>query len=182
MRGLLYCGMTRDADLHPLDLSGPELPTEDLPVTDLSDLRPDAPVLAPLFREFGGRPRFNGPAVTLRVPGHNPLVREVLSEPGEGRVLVVDGGANQSCALLGGQLGELAARSGWAGVIVNGCVRDTSELAQLNLGVRALATHPRRSGKERLGERDVPVTFAGVTIHPGDAVHADEDGILILPA
>ena len=176
--------MTRTtSDTTPeLELSTETLPTEDLPVTDLSDLRPDAPILAPIFREFGGRPRFNGPAVTLRVPGHNPLVREVLGQPGEGRVLVVDGGGNLDCALLGGELGELAVAGGWAGVIVNGCVRDTSELAQLNLGVRALAAHPRRSGKERLGERDVPVTFAGVTIHPGDAVHADEDGILILPA
>ncbi|GGK97773.1 ribonuclease E activity regulator RraA [Deinococcus radiotolerans] len=173
--------MTRHADETTPELSTPDLPTEDLPVTDLSDLRPDAPILSPLWREFGGRPRFNGPAVTLRVPGHNPLVREALAEPGAGRVLVVDGGGNLTCALLGGELGELAAANGWSGVIVNGCVRDISELAQLNLGVRALAAHPRRSGRERLGDRDVPVTFGGVTIHPGAAVHADEDGILILP-
>ncbi|GAA0504397.1 ribonuclease E activity regulator RraA [Deinococcus depolymerans] len=161
---------------------GPQhLPLADLPTTDLSDLYPDAPVVAPLFREFGGRPRFTGRAVTLRVHENNPLVRETLSTPGEGRVLVVDGGGSLNCALLGGQLGELGERGGWAGVIVNGCVRDTAELQGLNLGIRALAAHPRRSGKQPGGERDVPVTFAGVTIHPGDRISADEDGILILP-
>jgi regulator of ribonuclease activity A len=163
------------------DLPEQILPLTDLPTTDLSDLYPDAPVFAPVFQEFGGRPRFTGRAVTLRVHENNPLVRERLGTPGEGRVLVVDGGGSLNCALLGGQLGELAEQGGWAGVIVNGCVRDTAELRGLNVGIRALAAHPRRSGKAATGEQDVPVTFAGVTVRPGDLISADEDGILILP-
>ncbi|GGR51746.1 putative 4-hydroxy-4-methyl-2-oxoglutarate aldolase [Deinococcus seoulensis] len=166
---------------HTPELTPTDLPLADLPTTDLSDLYPDAPVFAPVFREFGGRPRFTGRAVTLRVHENNPLVRELLGTPGEGRVLVVDGGGSLNCALLGGQLGELAEQGGWAGVIVNGCVRDTAELQGLNVGIRALAVHPRRSGKVAAGERDVPVTFAGVTVNPGDLISADEDGILILP-
>ncbi|MVN88153.1 ribonuclease E activity regulator RraA [Deinococcus sp. HMF7620] len=163
-------------------LPSTDLPTQDLPTTDLSDVHPQARVLAPVFTEYGGRPRFVGAAVTLRVQDHNPLVRAELETPGEGRVLVVDGGGSLNCALLGGLLGELAVENGWAGVIVHGCVRDTAELRRLNLGVRALVPHPRKSGKQVQGERGVPVTFAGVTIQPGDMMYADEDGILVLPA
>ncbi|GAA5514130.1 4-hydroxy-4-methyl-2-oxoglutarate aldolase [Deinococcus carri] len=151
------------------------------PTTDLSDAHPDAPVLAPLLREYGGRPRFHGPAVTLRIQDDNPLVRAALEEPGQGRVLVVDNGGSLNCAVLGGMLAQMGVRSGWAGVLVNGCVRDAGELAGLDIGIKAIASHPRRSAKRGLGERDVPVSFAGVTIHPGDHVYADEDGILLLP-
>jgi regulator of ribonuclease activity A len=151
------------------------------PTTDLSDAHPDALVLAPVLRDYGGRPRFDGPAVTLRIQDDNPLVRAALEEPGAGRVLVVDNGGSLTCAVLGGMLAQIGVRNGWAGVIVNGCVRDAAELAGLPLGIRALALHPRRSGKRGLGERDVPVTFAGATVHPGDHIHADEDGVLILP-
>ncbi|PTA68353.1 ribonuclease E activity regulator RraA [Deinococcus arcticus] len=170
-------------DLHPgPELPTQDLPTQDLPTTDLSDLYPQAQVLLPLLADFGGRARFTGVAVTLRVHEHNPLVRAALDTPGEGRVLVVDGGGSLNCALLGGLLGALAVKNGWAGVIVHGCVRDTAELRCLPLGVRALAAHPRRSGKAVQGEHGVPVTFAGVTIRPGDHLHADEDGIVVLPA
>ncbi|WP_019587289.1 ribonuclease E activity regulator RraA [Deinococcus apachensis] len=149
---------------------------------DLSDAHPDAAVLAPIFRGYGGRPRFHGPAATVRVQDDNALVRAMLEEPGGGRVLVVDNGGSLNCALVGGILAQIAVRSGWAGVIVNGCVRDTAELADCDLGIRALATHPRRSGKRGPGERDVPLTLAGATIRPGDQVHADEDGVVVLPA
>lgn len=151
------------------------------PTTDLSDTYPDAPVFAPVLRSYGGRPHFHGPAVTVRIQDDNPLVRAALEEPGAGRVLVVDNGGSLNCAVLGGMLARIGAGNGWAGVIVNGCVRDVAELAALPLGILALAAHPRRSGKRGLGERDVPVTFAGVTVSPGDLLHADEDGVLVLP-
>lgn len=108
-------------------------------------------------------------------------MRAALEEPGAGRVLVVDNGGSLNCAVLGAVLARSGVQHGWARVIVNGCVRDAAELATLDLGVRALAAHPRRSAKRGLGERDVAVTFAGVTIHPGDHLHADEDGVLVLP-
>ena len=156
--------------------------TEFTPTTDLSDAHPDAQVLAPVFQDFGGRARFSGQAVTLRVHENNPLVRSTLQTPGHGKVLVVDGGGSLNCALVGGNLGVFGVENGWEGVIVNGCVRDTAELRALNLGVRALAAHPRRIGKAGEGEANIAVTFAGVTIRPNDEVHVDEDGILVLPA
>ncbi|GGM02970.1 ribonuclease E activity regulator RraA [Deinococcus aerophilus] len=150
------------------------------PTSDLSDAHPQAQVFAPVFRDFGGRARFSGPAVTLRVFENNALVRSTLETPGEGRVLVVDGGGSLSCALVGDQLAGLGVQNGWAGIIVYGCVRDTAQIATMPIGIRALAAHPRRSGKAQDGERDVPLTFAGVTVRPGDTVHADEDGVLLL--
>lgn len=148
--------------------------------TDLSDAHPQAQILAPIFRDYGGQPYFSGPAFTLQVFENNPLVRSALETPGLGRVLVVDGGGSLNCALLGGMLGQFGVQSGWAGIIIYGCVRDAAELRALPIGIRAVASHPRRSGKAAEGKAGVAVTFAGVTIHPGDQVYADEDGILVL--
>ncbi|GIX34895.1 MAG: putative 4-hydroxy-4-methyl-2-oxoglutarate aldolase [Lysobacteraceae bacterium] len=151
-------------------------------VADLSDAHPACPILAPRFRDFGGRPRFAGPVRTLKVFEDNALVRSTLERPGAGAVLVVDGGGSLRCALVGGQLGLLAVRNGWAGIVVNGCVRDVAELRALDLGVRALASHPRKSAKgSHGGLADVVVEVAGVSIAPGAWLYADEDGILISP-
>lgn len=147
--------------------------------TDLSDEHGDAQVAEPLLRHFGGRPRFHGPIETLRVFEDNALVRTVLEEQGAGRVLVVDGGGSLRCALLGDQLAALAARNGWAGVVVHGCVRDSADLAAIDLGVMALATHPRRSVKRGAGERGVELHVAGLTLRPGLHLYADEDGVLV---
>lgn len=136
-------------------------------------------ILPPVFRAFGKRVRFHGPARTLKVFEDNVLVRAALETPGEGSVLVVDGGASLRCALVGGNLGVLAQNNGWAGIIVNGCVRDSEELDQCDIGIRALAAHPRRSIRKGLGEKDLVVDVAGVTVRPGDWVYADADGILI---
>ncbi|ANE42881.1 ribonuclease E activity regulator RraA [Deinococcus puniceus] len=149
--------------------------------TDLSDAHPEAQILAPIFRDYGGQPCFSGPAFTLQVFENNPLVRSRLETPGLGRVLVVDGGGSLNCALLGGMLGQFGVQNGWAGIIIHGCVRDTAELRALPIGIRALAAYPRRSGKVAGGEVGVAVTFAGVTIDPGDQIYADQDGILVLP-
>ncbi len=107
------------------------------------------------------------------------LVREALEERGEGRVLVVDGGASTRCALLGDKLARLAQENGWVGVIVNGCIRDSGEIAGIPVGVKALGTMPRKSGKRGNGERDVGVSFAGVAFAPGEYVYADRDGIIV---
>jgi len=154
----------------------------DFLTTDLCDAHPEEiDVLAPFFQRFGGAARFCGPIATLKVFEDNALVRTVLSEPGLGRVLVVDGGGSLRCALLGDQLGALAVENGWAGIVVNGAIRDSVALGQLPLGVRALATHPLKSIKRGEGQRDLTLQFSGVRMHPGDWLYADEDGVIISP-
>lgn len=136
-------------------------------------------VCVPIFHFYGGVVKFQGPAVTLKVFEDNTWVRTLLDEPGQGRVLVIDGGGSLRCALVGGNLGVLAEKNGWAGILVNGCVRDTRELAESKIGIRALAAHPQKSVKRNVGERDLIVDFAGTTVKPGDMIYADEDGILV---
>jgi len=153
--------------------------TQSFATTDLSDAHPQAQTAEPVFRHFGGNRRFAGPVATAICLEDNSRVREAVGEPGEGRVLVVDGGGSLRCALLGDLLAEKAVANGWRGVIVNGCVRDTGRLGELPLGVLAIAAHPRRSEKRGHGEREVGVRFAGVTFHPGDWVYVDEDGVLV---
>ena len=136
-------------------------------------------VVLPGFRDYGGRKRFSGPVSTIEVYEDNSLVRSALEEPGEGRVLVVDGGASMRCALVGDKLAQLAMDNGWSGVIVCGCIRDSGVIAGLDLGLKALGTNPRKSVKKNSGERDVTVNFSGITINPGDYIYADEDGILV---
>jgi regulator of ribonuclease activity A len=148
--------------------------------TDLCDAHGDrVRVVEPMLRDFGGVARFSGPIVTVRAPEDNSLVRAALEEPGQGRVLVVDGGASMRCALLGDQLAVLARDHGWAGVVIYGCVRDSEALSTIAIGVRALATMPRKSNKKGRGERDVPITFGGVTFTPGEWLYADADGIVV---
>ena len=151
--------------------------------TDLCDRFPDRlAIAAPVLRSFGGRRRFDGAIATVRCFEDNSLVRERLAEPGAGRVLVVDGGASMKCALVGDQLGASGVKNGWSAVVVWGCVRDSVALAALDLGVLALAAHPLRSVKRGQGERDVAVSFAGVTFAPGAHLYADEDGVVVAPA
>jgi regulator of ribonuclease activity A len=148
--------------------------------TDLCDAHPDAVcVCEPVFQAYGGRRAFGGPVSTVRCFDDNSRVKEAVESPGAGRVLVVDGGGSRRRALFGGNLGSAAVRNGWAGIIIHGCIRDSVELAQLDLGIRALGTMPRRSEKRGEGERDVPVHFAGASFHPGDFVYADEDGVIV---
>lgn len=148
--------------------------------TDLCDAHPDLQVCAPLFHDYGGAVAFHGPIATLKVFEDNALVRSTLEQPGGGRVLVVDGGGSLRCALFGGQLGALAVRNGWAGVLVHGCVRDRAELATQAIGVKALAAHPRKSEKGlHAGQAERTVEFAGVRFAPGAWLYADADGIVV---
>jgi regulator of ribonuclease activity A len=147
---------------------------------DLCDQYADqVQVVEPIFRDFGGVIAFHGPIVTVDANEDNSAVRDQLSQPGLGRVLVIDGRGSLRCALLGDQLARLAVQNGWTGVVVNGCVRDAQTLATLPLGVKALAAHPRRSEKRSAGAVNVDVTFAGVTFKPGHMLYADGDGIVV---
>lgn len=132
-----------------------------------------------MFRDFGGQTTFFGPIATVKVHEDNALVRQALEEPGRGRVLVVDGGGSLRCALVGDRLAALALDNGWTGIIVNGCIRDSAAIAEIAVGVKALATHPQKSIKRGEGVRDLAVTFAGVTFTPGQVVYADADGVVI---
>lgn len=150
---------------------------------DFCDASPEAARVAlPLFRDYGGTRAFGGPVATIKCFEDNSLVRAALETPGAGRVLVVDGGGSLRCALLGDMLAALAAQNDWAGVVVNGCVRDAAALAKIAVGVKALATCPLKSVKRGAGMRDVPVRFAGVEFAPGRSLYADEDGIVVAAA
>lgn len=137
-------------------------------------------VLVAPWRSFGGRPAFAGRAATVRCFCDNTLVRQVLSTPGEGRVLVVDGAGSLSHALMGDAIGALAVRHGWAGVVIHGAVRDSEALSGLDLGVLALGTVPRPSRKEGAGVADVLVDIGGARVAPGDVVVADADGVVVV--
>jgi regulator of ribonuclease activity A len=138
-------------------------------------------VLPPVFRSFGGQARFAGPVSTVRCSEDNSLVKAALDTLGQGRVLVVDGGASLRRALVGGNLAAAAARNGWAGVVVDGAVRDAAELAACAVGIRALALVPMPPAKRNEGQTDVPVTIQGVIVRPGEWLYADEDGIVVMP-
>jgi regulator of ribonuclease activity A len=148
--------------------------------SDLFDAHPGAASCDTQFRQFGGRRSFSGPVATVRCLEDNVLLRAAVSEPGEGRVLVVDGGGSFRCALLGDNIAEIAVANGWSGLIVNGCVRDVVALAELPIGIKALGTNPRPSGKAGAGETGVPVTFGGVEFSPGALLYADDDGVIVL--
>ncbi|MER7499393.1 ribonuclease E activity regulator RraA [Nonomuraea pusilla] len=155
-------------------------PSRDIVTADLYDEHGDELDSCDLqFRQYGGRRAFGGPVVTVRCHEDNALLKWVLSEPGEGRVLVVDGGGSVHAALMGDVIAGIAAGNGWSGVVINGAVRDVAALRDLDLGVKALGSNPRKSGKLGTGERDVPVTFGGVTFHPGARLWSDDDGILV---
>ena len=145
---------------------------------DLCDQFPDVQVAEPVFRSFGGQARFAGPAVTVHCLNDNSRVRELAATPGEGRVIVVDGGGSLRRALLGDMIATNAVKHGWAGFLLFGCVRDVEILSTLPLGVLALAAHPMKTDRRDLGEVDVPVAFAGVSIAPGHWIYADANGVI----
>ncbi|TQL47113.1 regulator of ribonuclease activity A [Homoserinimonas aerilata] len=155
-------------------MSEPEFST-----ADLYDEHGDAlQSLGLQLLELGGRPRFAGRIRTVRCFRDNALVKQTLATPGSGAVLVVDGGGSLESALMGDLIAASAVENGWAGVVINGAIRDRVALAELDLGVRALGSNPRKSAKLGEGELDVPLAFGGVTFTPGRMLWADEDGIL----
>jgi len=147
---------------------------------DLCDENPDdVRVCEPMLSQFGGRECFGGEIVTAKCFEDNSRVKETLGTPGKGKVLVVDGGGSLRCALLGDMIGEDAVKNGWEGVIVYGCVRDVDALGTLDLGVQALGSIPLKSNRRGEGQKDIPVTFGGVTFVPGQYVYADNNGVIV---
>jgi len=144
-----------------------------------ADLGASVRVVAPMFKRYGGRNAFSGRIATLKLFEDNSLVRTAFGEDGKGKVLVIDGGGSLRCALVGDQLAILAQKNGWEGVIVYGCIRDSGDINGIDIGVRALDTHPQKSIKKNVGDRDIAVTFGGVTFKPGEYLYADEDGVLV---
>lgn len=131
------------------------------------------------FKNFGGRKSFGGKVVTVKCFEDNSRVKELLATDGKGKVLVVDGNGSLRCALLGDMIGESAVKCGWEGVIVYGCVRDVDALAQLDLGVQALAAMPLKSVRKGIGEVNVRIAFAGVIIENDDYIYADNNGVIV---
>ncbi|MDJ0723324.1 MAG: ribonuclease E activity regulator RraA [Desulfobacterales bacterium] len=147
---------------------------------DLCDAHADKLQIArPEFRIYGGRRSFGGRIHTVQVFKDNVLVRRQIEKTVTDAVLVIDGGGSLECALVGDMLAGLAVQNGWQGIVVNGCIRDAAAIAALPIGIRALNTHPLKSGKRGAGQEDLPVTFAGVTFRPGEYLYADEDGMVV---
>lgn len=136
-------------------------------------------VLPPAFQSYGGVAAFAGPVSTVKCHEDNTFVKAAVESPGEGRVLVVDGGGSLRRALVGGNLAAAAARNGWAGIVVDGCVRDVAELNAAAVGIRALALMPLPTERRGEGQRDVAVQIQGVWVRPGDWLYADADGIVV---
>jgi len=150
-----------------------------LSTPDLTDGHPGARAIELQFNNYGGLARFGGPAVTIKCHEDNSLVKACVGEPGKGRVIVVDGGGSLRRALLGDMLAEEAVKNGWAGLVIHGAIRDVDEIGNTELGVQALGTTPLKTEKLGMGQRDVPVSFGGVTIHPGEYVYADNNGVIV---
>jgi regulator of ribonuclease activity A len=139
-------------------------------------------IVSPGLLSYGGTTKFYGRIVTLKLFEDNSLLRDLLSEAGNGQVIVVDGGGSMRCALLGDMLASKAVQNGWSGLVINGCIRDSAEINTMAIGIRALGTHPLKSLKKGVGEKNLPVTFACTEFRPGYYLYADEDGMLVAPA
>ena len=146
---------------------------------DLCDEYPEVEVLEPMFNNYGGKESFGGEVVTIKCHEDNSLVKENVAKPGNGKVMVVDGGGSMRAALLGDMLAEKAVENGWEGLVIYGCIRDVDVIMETNLGVQALATNPRKTEKKGIGEMNVPVKFAGVEINSGNFIYADNNGIIV---
>ncbi|MGO1766830.1 S-adenosylmethionine--2-demethylmenaquinone methyltransferase [Advenella sp. S44] len=146
---------------------------------DIMDQYPSLPSCDTQFRSFGRRRAMAGKIRTVKVFEDNTFIRQVLSEPGKGDVLVVDAAASLHCAVVGDMIAKLALDNGWSGVIVYGAIRDSEQIDAMDFCVKALGTNPRKSGKNSLGLIDVPVTFGNMTFVPGQYLYSDADGIVV---
>jgi regulator of ribonuclease activity A len=150
--------------------------------SDLCDACDEALACALPLRGYGRRRAFAGAIRTVRCHEDIALMRDAVGQPGKGQVLVIDGGGSLARAIFGDVMADLAMRNGWAGLVINGAIRDSVEIDAMDIGVKALGTVPRRGERSGAGERDVPVSFGGITFTPGRRLVADEDGVIVLPA
>jgi regulator of ribonuclease activity A len=156
---------------------------EPRPTADLVDeIGPDVRSCDLQFTQYGGKSEFAGPLTTVRCFQDNALLKSVLSEPGNGGVLVIDGDGSLHTALVGDLIAGLGVDNDWAGLIINGAVRDAAALSTLPIGIKALGTNPRKSNKTGDGQRDVAVEFGGVVFAPGEIAYSDDDGIVVVAA
>jgi len=139
----------------------------------------DVQTLMPMLDHFGGIESFCGQVVTVKCFEDNSVVKSQAAEPGDGRVMVVDGGGSLRCALMGDQIALTAHKNGWAGILINGCVRDVVDMMSMEFGIMAIASTPRKSTRRGEGQLDIPIHFGDVTFHPGDWVYADLNGVLV---
>ena len=147
---------------------------------DICDAHRDSVQLAnPVFTLYGNKRSFHGPVQTVKVFEDNELVKQSLETIPEGSVLIVDGGGSLNCALMGDNLAEIAINRNLAGIVINGCIRDSALINNMNVAIFALQTNPFKSIKQGKGEANLPVQFAGLNFEPGNYVYADEDGILL---
>jgi len=146
---------------------------------DLCDEFPEVEVLDLVFNNYGGKKAFGGEVVTVKCFEDNSVVKELVDTDGTGKVMVVDGGGSLRAALLGDMLAEKAVNNGWQGLIINGCMRDIDVIGTLDLGVQALNIHPRKTKKKGLGDLNIAITFAGVTIKEGMFIYADNNGVIL---
>lgn len=147
---------------------------------DICDEYPDdVYAAAPLFGDYGARLRFHGEIVTVKCFEDNSLVKDLVGQAGNGRVIVVDGGGSMRRAMLGDLLAAQASENGWQGILINGCVRDVEILRTIELGVKALGVHPVKTDKRGEGQLGIDVEFAGVRFHAGDHLYADENGVVV---
>lgn len=157
------------------------MPVPFRPTADLADdIGPGVRSCDVQFRQFGARTQFAGPISTVRCFQDNALLKSVLSTPGDGGVLVIDGAGSLHTALVGDVIAELARSNGWAGLVVYGAVRDTATLRGIDIGIKALGANPRKSAKTGAGDRDVVVNVGGVTFVPGEVAYSDDDGIVVV--
>jgi len=147
---------------------------------DLCDDNPElVKVVEPIFNNYGGKRAFGGEIVTVKCHEDNSVVKKQASEPGHGKVMIVDGGGSLRCALLGDLIAEKAVENGWEGLVIFGCIRDVDAIGELNLGVQALHTIPIKSVRKDRGDLNIEITFGGVTFKPGDYVYADNNGVIV---
>ena len=147
---------------------------------DLCDDNPElVKIVEPIFNNYGGKRAFGGEIVTVKCHEDNSVVKKQASEPGHGKVMVVDGGGSLRCALLGDLIAEKAVENGWEGLVIFGCIRDVDAIGELDLGVQALRTIPIKSVRKDRGDLNIEITFGGVTFQPGDFVYADNNGVIV---
>jgi len=151
------------------------------PTADICDAYPRVGVADLAFRDYGALTQFSGAVETVRCFEDNSKIATALESPGEGRVLVVDGGGSMRCALIGGRMGALAVENGWAGIVIEGCVRDVKALRSLPLGIKALGSNPLRSKKRGEGQIGTMVWIGRMNVQSGWWLYADEDGVIALP-
>lgn len=147
---------------------------------DLCDEFPDeVSVFETQFNHYGQHQVFSGQAVTVKCFEDNSVVKQLVNTPGNGQVIVVDGGGSMRRALLGDMLAEAAVKNGWAGLVINGCIRDVTTINTLAIGVKALGTTPIKTDKRNIGDQDITIRFAGVDVNSGDWIYADQNGVLV---